>query len=641
MPGGRDERGSRNTGPQRRAAGPRDYDDRDYEGARDYDSADDLLSGKSGRGSQRFDDPEERTIRTRSRSNQDRSQAAGREETAAGRERGNTGPHARPDSRKSTSTSRREDSLPEVKPRPSRSKRDDDGEWPSTEWDELSDVDYWAELASDKPITPAQPVTPPVRAEREPRSESDPGSRRSERREAADRKDATERRDSGERRDSREGSERRDTTERRESGTERREQPLLPAARSSRPGTGATFTPAVSPASEAGFGGRGDGYGSTELRRSIAAGGDPLRSLPAVPSVPAAANRPTDDDPLTSPSFPRITDDSRSYRRGRADSPSGTPFRADDSSYHPVPPVVPLPTADSQVTAAYSRPAHGDAGYAAAPLEHYSLPGTPASDSHLTSAPSASYTPPAPAGGYLPAGGLGYHTESGTGSYSASLPAPYPPEPPGTAPYATHEPVGYSYSTGQDPGGYAAPAYSPASLPGYPDYAAGSAAGQTQAGHEQGNGYSYGHQPSAGYPDYHQPDPADSTAAYPAHEGLSADLRPEAPVAYPPTQYTSQYEPAGYAAGGYEPEGGYPADPYAVDPYGYPGYGAARLSEEYPADQPRLSENERAEPSWQAQQWDDQLSRARFWPLDRDYAAPWGETADEQDRGDRSWEDED
>ena len=34
--------------------------------------------------------------------------------------------------------------------RPGRSRRSDDSaDWPSTEWDKLSDVDYWAELASD------------------------------------------------------------------------------------------------------------------------------------------------------------------------------------------------------------------------------------------------------------------------------------------------------------------------------------------------------------------------------------------------------------------------------------------------------------------------------------------------------------
>jgi len=33
-----------------------------------------------------------------------------------------------------------------------RGKRDDDDDWPSTEWDKLSDEQYWAELSADKPL---------------------------------------------------------------------------------------------------------------------------------------------------------------------------------------------------------------------------------------------------------------------------------------------------------------------------------------------------------------------------------------------------------------------------------------------------------------------------------------------------------
>ncbi len=36
--------------------------------------------------------------------------------------------------------------------RPSRSRHDDDDDWPSTEWDKLSDEQYWAELSADKPL---------------------------------------------------------------------------------------------------------------------------------------------------------------------------------------------------------------------------------------------------------------------------------------------------------------------------------------------------------------------------------------------------------------------------------------------------------------------------------------------------------
>src|SRR6266516_4486378 len=34
-----------------------------------------------------------------------------------------------------------------------RGKRDDDDDWPSTEWDKLSDEQYWAEVSADKPLS--------------------------------------------------------------------------------------------------------------------------------------------------------------------------------------------------------------------------------------------------------------------------------------------------------------------------------------------------------------------------------------------------------------------------------------------------------------------------------------------------------
>ena len=50
--------------------------------------------------------------------------------------------------------------------RPSRGRHDDDDDdWPSTEWDKLSDEQYWAELSADKPLATtarsAQPSTAP------------------------------------------------------------------------------------------------------------------------------------------------------------------------------------------------------------------------------------------------------------------------------------------------------------------------------------------------------------------------------------------------------------------------------------------------------------------------------------------------
>src|SRR5690348_17760171 len=42
-----------------------------------------------------------------------------------------------------------------------RGKRDDDDDWPSSEWDKLSDEQYWAELSADKPLSAmARPSRP-------------------------------------------------------------------------------------------------------------------------------------------------------------------------------------------------------------------------------------------------------------------------------------------------------------------------------------------------------------------------------------------------------------------------------------------------------------------------------------------------
>ncbi len=652
--GSREDRG-RNSGPHRRVAGTRDYEDED----KDFDGPD-FEASDFDSGGHRLDDQEERITRTRGRSGKDRSPGATRDEAPTGQQdkerRGNTGPNARPDSRKGPSGSgKREEPLPDVKPRAGRSKRDDDGEWPSTEWDELSDVDYWAELASEKPLTTTlQAVAPAERPERDrperdrpDARDTDAGSKRAERRETSDRRDASDRRGSSDRRDSRDAADRRsgteragterrpgierredadqrDSADRRESGAERRAKPLAPAARSSRPAQDRAFSAAASGTAEAGYGSRGDTYGPAEQRRPAASGSDALRTAPAARAAAGAA-RPLDDDPLTSPSFPRITDDGRSYRRGRGEavsgarSPSGQ-FGNGDEDYGALPPALPLASTDSQATAAYARPARGTAEYAAAPAEPYQPQNTPAESRHLGGA-SASYPPPSvPDGGYLPPGGLSYHREPASGGYQVSQPAPdYRQELSAPAAYGTHERPAYNYPTGQEDSrypaapvtsGYAAaslPSYpgGPADQPGYTDYSA--AAGQGSPAPAPASGYSYAQEPAVNYQQYQVPGPADASMPYSSHDVLPG---------YSPTQYTAQYEPTGYPAPGYEPEDGYPADPYAVDPYGYPGYGTGQLSGHFPADQPRLPDQERDAPNWQAQSWDDQLPQGSRLPDD-------------------------
>jgi len=68
------------------------------------------------------------------------------------------GPRDRPDSRRSKAAG----ASASGKSRPrQRGKRDDDDDWPSSEWDKLSDEQYWAELSADKPLsTMARPSRP-------------------------------------------------------------------------------------------------------------------------------------------------------------------------------------------------------------------------------------------------------------------------------------------------------------------------------------------------------------------------------------------------------------------------------------------------------------------------------------------------
>ncbi|HEY1618989.1 MAG TPA: hypothetical protein VGG25_15320 [Streptosporangiaceae bacterium] len=191
-------------------------------------------------------------------------------------------PSRRPDDRRPDD--RRPDDRPARRPaaasaRSGRGKSDD---MSGKDWDSLSDVDYWAELASDKPLTTtAQPASPAARSERP----------------QPDRREADQ-----------------------------------PDPRKARPAAAAS--------------GRVDGPGRTEestallpVRRRPAAGARPenipgrypesrpRREQPASPDHGVAAlarlgngnggrPAPADDDPLTSPSFPAIrADDSRSYRR--------------------------------------------------------------------------------------------------------------------------------------------------------------------------------------------------------------------------------------------------------------------------------------------------------------------------------------
>lgn len=634
---GRDDR--RNSGPQRRVTGSHDYD---------KDSADELMPtsttssrSSAGRGGMRPDDFDDRTARMSGRDpsrGYPRGQDLGRDSTGPSRDdrsrddrsrddrerRSSSGQNALADSRRTTtSQSRKDDSLPDIKPRPGKSsqgksKRDGDGDWPSTEWDELSDVDYWAELASDKPFTSAAPSTkPPSRSDRDradARSETDSGPVRAvDRRDSPDRRDSADRRDSLDRRD-------RDTTERRDQ--------LLPAARATRQPVDAAFTPPVTsePIDHA-FGARTDAHGSTELRRAIASGRSSASGQHRMPQ-PAA------DDPLTSPSFPQISDDSRSYRRsggrGQDDGESHSQTRP-YSNYPSVPPHPQVGPLDSQLgpsrtSGGYSQPAISGIEYAAAPPVTSSYPVPP------PAAPAASYPADSVSNVYsMPT--------AATSSYSAgSYPADYegtdspsyqpPPSVPSSASLPAEYDSGYgavaAVGTGYSPAPTAASyPVQPAEQPAYSNYPN---IGQPPAAQPQSTGFSYSQpadpgfagqspagQQTGSYLGYEPPVHTDQAGVY--QLPASSMLPPQSvQPGYPSAPYNAApYEPPAYPAPtrAYEVENGYPADPYAVDPYGYPGNGSARLSEQRWRGQP-LSDQSWNERSQQEQAWDDRSGTVQY-----------------------------
>lgn len=485
---------------QRQARRPsrRDLDDRDLDDSEQVSASPRSGRSQPGRGSQRgIDDFDGRTARMPamareyeregmdardgrdrrdSRDGRDRRDsrpgASIRDIAAADRDdrdrRSSTRPNARPESRKNGSGQGEGDELlPAVKPRQGRGKRDSDGDWPSNEWDELSDVDYWAELASDKPFTAAgQPTGQSARSDRgDSRQPAAAGPARSERQESP----------AG-----------REQLAKRPSRPSRQAEPLVPpAARKS--DLAAT--------------GRSEDFSSTAPRRASLGGAslDGTEHLQAVPpsrdSRPAA--RVDDDDPLTSPSFPRIAaDDSRSYRRSRtaaADGrqsasrdPDGTPQRSAHGGHtqpqqRPAHPVVPrvdpirgLDGASQPIS--YPRSTGGGADYAAAPADYAGAAAEysrPAADPyrHASSGSSA-----LAAGSALPSGSV-------TSSYQVPAAASAAGYQPVSASYPGPAASTTSYSGPASPGGYSATAGGPVTA--YPasggsaSYAAAAAAGPT------------------------------------------------------------------------------------------------------------------------------------------------------------------
>jgi hypothetical protein len=439
------------------------------------------------------------------------------------------GPQPGPQER-ARGTARRGDGRPQRRPqespeppgaRPARRPSGDSSEWDSSEWEQLSDVDYWAELSANKPLTTtAQPAaqaagTGPDRHTEAPARRTPPPS-------APPRQDPA-------------------------TG--------LPV-RGGRPQPAGADLPAVA--------GRGD-YAPAPV--AVNGLGDQTRPVPAplaeprssrhadpagLPTVPGPSRaqppaRPRvdpDDDPLTSPSFPRIpAADSRSYRNGRAD----TPPRGSS-----VPPSYLAPT---QEFASYGSPA----------------PDYPGNGSYVgNGSRDADATPP-----------NGYDPLSSRDPYPAQA-SPAPTRPPApAAPAASGNPYG-SYVTPD----------SQATVAGYREYSGAHSrpadndlgsypppARPSEPPQPPGNGYWAGQPPAAGAI------PGSGTAGYLDGHGHHADPLGTADQR---TDYANGYsngyaahEPAGYPQGSYpaapqDQAAGYaPLDPYGRDGYGYPGYGPA------------------------------------------------------------------
>ena len=528
------------------------------------------------------------------------------------------------------SDSRRRPGKGQNAPKGRSRKRDDDDDWPSMEWDKLTDEQYWAQLSSDKPLATPARGAPPASEARPPAGEPRPAASRngqarpatrgrgpapaaqpaaprarsrdlpgrgtaSPQREAAAEREPSSRRGAASRRAAgRETVSRREEavpfreTERepaprpaevasrreaaqREAVTERlpvRPRPQQPAAAAPRNDTPVPLRPDATPTPPA-------GQPSLAMLTSLASG-------------PAGA---LDDDPLTSPSFAQPAADSRSYRRNPAQD-------------------------DPPAAAGYGSGAHAVAGYGGNgypgnghPRGGYAGNGHPgnghlsngyANGDHAHGGP-ANGGPPSRAqasGPYqVPDHADPGHTYPGH-TYAPAAPAASPaavtqpagPQPPGRYSAPTHTPAqGNPYGSYVEP----APAASYPSIPpmGYQDRQAGAAAPGYPGDHR---GYQEpAYDPAGAVPPY--PGPVSNGAAGPpgpsgpaVHPSGAGQFPP--PGAYPETGYDGEggyrngypgqppyADSHGAAAAGYAP--GYPADGYPADQYGPDGYGG------YPAGQ--------------------------------------------------------
>jgi hypothetical protein len=394
-----------------------------------------------------------------------------------------------------------------------RGKRDDDDDWPSSEWDKLSDEQYWAELSADKPLSstarPSRPASNAANgsarpAARDSRPARPPASDRDMQRDLPSRTGRTDQREPA--------------TERLPVRAARQAPPPLPpsrreadvaAASRSYPEPRSVLDSGPRPSRDTGpHQARNTGphpardtgpQPGLEPRRRDTTGPQPTRDrdlamLTGLASAPPPIPGALEDDPLTSPSFSLKAvpaNDSRSYSNARKHAKPGPADVIANGAAHA--------NGNGHGANGHSSGGYPTAGYADPGYAYQSAPPAAAADWYSA--------PPAPAGTPAEAHTQAYgdpyaHNGSGNGATGAhasgqataaysnyladplrvysppgyEAPAPYAepasstgymtaPPPGGSAPYTDGYPAQPYAEPGQD--GYASGGYAPGYETGY------------------------------------------------------------------------------------------------------------------------------------------------------------------------------
>jgi hypothetical protein len=418
-----------------------------------------------------------------------------------------------------------------------RGKRDDDDDWPSSEWDKLSDEQYWAELSADKPLSstarPSRPASNAAKAPANGSASPSPHHPTQAKAKPVARDSRPARPPASDRDMQRDLPSRQERTEQREPATERlpvraarQAPPSLPpsrreadtlAASRSFPEPRSVLDSGPRPSRETGpHQARSTGphpamdtgsQPSPGHRRRDTTGPQPTRDpdlamLTGLASAPPPIPGALQDDPLTSPSFSLKAvpaSDSRSYSNARKHAKPA----ADHSANGAAPANGNGHGANGHSSGGYPVADYADPGYA----YHSAPPAAPAAADWYSAPPAPAAMPaetPAPAYGDPYA-----HTGSGNGATGAHAAGQ------ATAAYnnyladplRVYSPPGYEapapYAEPASPAGYMPAPLPPAGAQPYPDqsgYQDGYGTGGYASGYEAG--YSGDPYASGGYVPY-------------------------------------------------------------------------------------------------------------------------------------------